>query len=159
MSKNKISERAIGSASDDTRRLNPHLFGSDSAANELRKSYLKNVAIVIAPAKKRIRQDSKPLMNKLEMAWLSVLKTTYPDAIIHSQEWRVKIGNGAWFKVDHCAFVDGVWTAWECKGPKEGKNVARGTLALKCATTAFPEVKWILVWKESGVWRQQILLP
>lgn len=109
---------------------------------------------------KRVRQDAKPLLNKLETAWLAVLKISHPDVTIHAQEWRVKLANGAWFKVDFCAFIDGVWKAWECKGPKQGKNVSKGLLALKFAAAKFPEVKWILVWKDAdGLWRDQIILP
>lgn len=137
--------------SASVRKLNTHLYGPDSQLGAV------NPSLVVEA--KRIRQDSKPLMNKLETEWLNRLREVYPNVQIHSQEWRVKIGNGAWFKVDHCAFIEGKWTAWEVKGPKEGKNVARGLLALKCASKSFPEVEWILVWKQNGIWSQQIVLP
>lgn len=129
--------------------LNPNFFGRIASG-------LKDVTEHEA---KRIRQDSKPLLNKLETQWLALLKIWYPTVTIHAQEWRVRIGNGAWFKVDFCAFINGTWTAWECKGPKQGKNVDRGMLALKCAASQFPEVRWYLVWKENGHWSEQPVLP
>lgn len=134
--------------SDAVRKRNPLLY----------KLFATEAAPVVDSNSKRIRQSEKPLMNKLEAAWLQHLQAIHPALQIHSQEWRVKIANGAWFKVDHCAFLDGRWTAWEVKGPKEGKNVARGMLALKCAARCFPEVEWILVWRLNGLWSQQIVL-
>jgi hypothetical protein len=111
---------------------------------------------------KRIRQSPKPLLNKLESEWLTQLKHVpihgCSGVSIHAQAWRVKLANGAWFKVDFCACVAGKWTAWECKGSKDGKNVDRGMLALKCAAAQFPEVRWILVWKEKGKWMTQQVL-
>jgi hypothetical protein len=112
-----------------------------------------------SPPKKRLRQLAGKL-NKLESEWLNCLKRMLPaDTRIYAQSWRVRIANGAWFKVDFCAFVDGRWRAWEVKGPKQGKNVDRGILALKCAATTYPEVQWILVWKEKGQWMEQVILP
>jgi len=139
--------------SEAVRKLNPSIYGGAQA------DPLVN-AITLLEKSKRIRQDQKPLMNKLESDWLNHLRTILPaGTLIHSQSWRVKIANGAWFKVDHCAFVAGRWMAWECKGPKQGKNVARGMLALKCAASSFPDVDWILVWREAGQWRTQKVIP
>lgn len=119
------------------------------------------------PAKRRIRQSQKP-PTKLESDGLLWLKAKYPDPIIrwHTQAWRVRIANGAWYKVDICAqlltpfagryFPE--WHAWETKCLK-GKNAARGILALKCAASAFPEVVWHLLTKENGQFQDQIILP
>ena len=162
---NTIASKAIGSAGASVRALNPHLFGQlppkDNPQVECAKSKGKPLCEAFAAeAGKRVRQSAKPLLNKLEAEWFEVLKQSLPKGTkIHAQEWRVKISNGAWFKVDFCAFVDGKWTAWECKGPKTGKNVDRGLLALKCACSAFSEVSWKLIWKENGRWQEQNLLP
>jgi hypothetical protein len=147
---NKIAEKAMGSAGAAVRALNPSVFQPQG----------KPLCEVFAAEGKRIRQRSGPLMNKFETEWFEVLRQSLPKGTkIHAQEWRVKISNGAWFKVDFCAVVNGTWTAWEVKGPKTGKNVDRGLLALKCACSAFPEVSWKLIWKENGSWLEQILLP
>jgi len=136
--------------SEATRKRNPELYGVKSIT-------VTNYSPVKKEAK-RIRQDEKPLLNKLESQWLHILKIKYPDVEIRAQSWRVRIANGSWFKVDFCALINGRWTAWECKGPKQGKNVARGTLALKCAAGIYSEVDWILVWKEDGKWQEQKVL-
>ena len=114
----------------------------------------------------RLRQDPKPLLNCLETEWWEMLKGQHPNyPRPRPQAKRYKIGNGAWFKPD---FTASSWpvpdgpaqeTAWECKGPEAGKNVARGKLAIKTAATQFPEVCFWLVWKEAGQWRQQRVLP
>ena len=106
----------------------------------------------------RIRQDAKPLLNKLETDALAWLKSRYPCATFHAQAWRVKIANGAWFKVDLCAVIENRWTAWECKEFK-GKNVDRGLLALKTAAHQFPEVQWVLLSRKNGQWNEQVVLP
>jgi len=117
--------------------------------------------IALPPIKtpQRLRQDKKPVLNGLETAFYEHLKRTLPPGtLIHCQAWRVQIARGAWFKVDFCASVAGQWTAWETKGPKTGKNVARGMLALKCAAANFPDVNWVLAWKDNGEWFTQKVL-
>ena len=149
----KVTGRLL-TASADTRRLNPHLFGG--GVKTLHVEFPK----VLAPNKpaKRIRQDGKPLMNGLELAALAWLKLKHPQTLFHCQAWRVKIANGGWFKADICAIVGGQWTAWECKEFK-GKNVDRGILALKAAAHQFPEVRWVLLSKNQGRFCEQVILP
>lgn len=157
----------IPNAGPGVRKLNPHLYGTGAAAgykqeleNPPYKGYRPSAqAINWACRKKRIRQDSKPLLNKLETEWLAMLGFMYPGIKIHAQSWRVKLANGAWFKVDFCASLVGQWTAWEVKGPKQGKNVDRGMLALKCAASQYPEVLWVLVWRDRREWKTQHLIP
>ena len=119
-------------------------------------------SVTVRPAR-LISQSHKPVLNKLEVAALAWLMAIYPSAAFHSQAWRVKIGNGAWFKVDLCAFLGaaqgiGRWYAWEVKELR-GKNAARGILALKTAAHQFPEVRWCLLVRQKGVWREQEVLP
>lgn len=114
----------------------------------------------VKPAK-RVRQDTKPLMNKLEQRWFNHLKNN-PDVIeLRAQSLRFKIANGAWYKPDITCRYKG-WqplNVYECKGPKEMKNIARGILALKCAAAAWPENNFILVWEANGQFRTQQILP
>jgi len=51
-------------------------------------------------AGKRIRQETKPLMNGLETDFLKYLESAYAGFRIVPQGMRVKIASGAWFKVD-----------------------------------------------------------
>lgn len=103
--------------------------------------------------KKRIRQSEKPILNRLESEWYEHIKHygAYPQAV------KLKIARSAFYKPDFFSFA--IATAWEVKGLK-GKNIDRGKLALKVAATAWPEIKFILVWKdEQGVWQEQVVLP
>lgn len=115
---------------------------------------------------KRIRQSSKPVMNKLEQEWFDILNAQYPNfPRPRAQAVRLKIGNGAWYKGDIASLYwpvpmgPAMPTIWECKGPKEMKNVARGILAIKSAAHQWPEIAFWLVWKENGEFRQQRVLP
>lgn len=111
------------------------------------------------PKPKRIRQSSKPLLNKLETEFYGRLCMFHGPGRIKVQAWRVKLANGSWFKVDFCGLIDGQWMAWEVKGNK-GKNIDRGKLALKVAAALWPEITWQLVWKDKdGKWQEQIILP
>jgi hypothetical protein len=111
------------------------------------------------PKPTRIRQSSKPTLNKLEARCLAqVLKPMYPGLRIAEQAWRVKIAGSAWYKVDF--FVPALMEAHEVKGPRVMKNFAsRQMLALKVAATTWPEIKWFLHWHENGQWQRQIVLP
>ena len=107
-----------------------------------------------APAS-RIRQDKKPLMNKLEQDWFRILQRRHPGVSIRPQAKRYKLCSGAWYKPDMTAVLDGVETAWECKGPSVVKGVSKGLLALKFAAHEWPEVRFWLVWRSDGEWRAQ----
>lgn len=106
----------------------------------------------------RVRQSGAPRLNKLELSVSFYLAAIYPGCKIHSQSFRVEIANGSWFKVDHMIFWKNKWMAFECKGPKEGKNVARGILALKVTAGMYPEIEWYLIWKENGQFKSQHIL-
>jgi len=114
-----------------------------------------------SPAK-RIRQSSKPLLNKLEADFLRHLQAVYFATPIHSQAKRYRLGNGIWYKPDFTAQFLNTETdrhqeyAWEVKGPHAFRG---GFENLKVAASTWPEVRWILVWKEHGEWRDQIILP
>lgn len=118
----------------------------------------------------RIKQDHKPLLNCLEKAWLSRLQIDYPNETFRCQDRRYKLANGVWYKPDitcqrhkwpeenpACGYA---WkeTCWECKGNK-GKNLARGLVMLKVAAACWPEVRWVLVWRNDEGWNEQEVLP
>ncbi len=110
---------------------------------------------------KRLRQSSKPLLNKLEGEWLEMLKSTLWDTtVIWSQALRFKLGNGIWYKPDFVTFstlVNFNVTCWEVKGPKAFRG---GFENLKVAASLYPEIRWVLVWKDKhGIWQEQAVLP
>jgi len=158
---NKITQSAMGNASDAVRKLNPKLFAK--ALNEIPKDES-------APSKKRIRQDPKPLLNKLEAEFLAMLQGHHPSATIWKQALRWKLGNGIWYKPDLVAFVANFplsyqmegppikiikLTCWEVKGPHSFRG---GFENLKVAAGLYPEIAWELVWKEQGEWKKQQVL-
>jgi hypothetical protein len=153
---------------DTIRRLNPHLYGGAERENNLPAVTPKAQSPApdascffkgVGPPTKRIRQSSKPLLNELETKWQSEMHHRWPQARIHAQSLRFRLANGAWYKPDFFAIIYGFPQAYECKGPRQGKNVDRGLLALKCAASQYPEIAFSLVWKEGGVWYQQAVLP
>lgn len=110
--------------------------------------------------KKRIRQSSKPEMNALEREFHLRLIPSKNDCDITVQSMRFKLGNGVWYKPDFVVFPkrleDFRPVAYEVKGP----HAFRGGLEnLKVAAHAYPMIEWALVWKEGGVWMEQIVMP
>lgn len=111
---------------------------------------------------KRLRQNPKPLLNKLETQWFEYLKATLPkDALptLRAQAIKLKLCNGSFYKPDMSATVAGRLICWETKGPRFGKGNARGTLVIKFAASAWPEIQFIYASKEHGEWRTQVVLP
>lgn len=135
-------------ASESFKRINPHLFGpSVTGAAEWQPK-----------PSKRIRQSDKPLMNKLETEWFNILLSSHWMNCLRAQAKRYKLGNGIWFKPDITGndTRDGRETAYEVKG----QHAFRGGFEnLKVAAGLWPEVKWILVWKQDSEWKQQTVLP
>ena len=178
---NKIAEKALGSAGVSVRALNPHVFGTAAAHNapqigscqirpretthlcgeDAKKSVdaAQFIDRVIKSAK-RIRQDSKPLLNKLELNFYAWLLAKYPGVAIWKQALRWKLGNGIWYKPDFAAhFTQGARegiTCWEVKGPHAFRG---GFENLKVAASLYPEVRWTLVWKKDGKWQRQEVMP
>ncbi len=102
---------------------------------------------------KRIRQSSKPLLNKLEQEFRN---TRLCGMGYHDQAIRFRLGNGIWYKPDFVWFGDGRVTAYEIKGPYAFRG---GYENLKVAASLYPEVRWTLAWKEGGLWKKQEVLP
>lgn len=143
---------------ESTRRRNPHLwkitpiYGSTDITYEKVKSLDK--------PQRRIRQSHKPLMNKLESEWNTELLARF--TVVYPQALRFMLGNGIWYKPDFVAFPVGLESmdyrprAFEVKGP----HAFRGGLEnLKVAATMYRQIKWTLVWKEDGQWKEQLVLP
>lgn len=105
---------------------------------------------------KRLRQSSKPTMNKLETRFHGKLLAEYPGEAILCQAVRVEISRGHWYKPDF--FLPnrvGGPLAYEVKGP----FAYRGAFTvLKCAARVHPWIRFILVWEEDMTWHDQIVL-
>lgn len=108
------------------------------------------------PAPKRIRQSSKPLLNKLETEWFNICKQAYPeDCHVVPQGIRFMLGNGIWYKPDIVVFGVSVY-AYEVKGPHAFRG---GFENLKVAAHKYQHISWSLVWKENGQWQEQKVQP
>jgi hypothetical protein len=111
------------------------------------------------PEKKptRLRQNSKPLMNKLETDFFNYLVGVkhFTHTQIHAQAVTFKIANGLRYTPDF--FILGIDTAYEVKGKwVDGDSFPK----LKMAASVFPEISWFLVWKDGNkAWQEQIILP
>lgn len=107
---------------------------------------------------KRIRQSSKPLLNKLEQEWLDMMNAQWKGSYAFiPQAVRFRLGNGIWYKPDficwnYCCMI----VAWEVKGPHAFRG---GFENLKVAATQHNQVHFRLTWKESGQWQEQIVRP
>jgi hypothetical protein len=104
---------------------------------------------------KRIRQNTKPLMNGLETKfYYEFLLGRYPPEKIQIQAITVRLANGLRYTPDFFTLSDLI--AWEVKGKwVDGDSFPK----LKMAATMFPEVRWWLAWKTENGWRRQDVLP
>jgi hypothetical protein len=137
--------------SESVRKRNPHLYSvilEDGSVG----------TTTVNPTPKRIRQDTKPLLNKLELEYWGVLKRIYtegPDRII-CQAIRFQLANGLWYKPDFVVFTYAGPDCYEVKGPHAFRG---GFENLKMAARLYPFLKWKLAWKENGIWKEQVVLP
>lgn len=139
--------------SESLRRLNPHLFGVTTAP-------------LPAPAT-RIRQASKPRMNKLEQEWFNILNVQYPAyPRPRPQAVRFEIASGCHYTPDVFAISwpnefgpvsPAMPTAWEVKGKKMWDDAV---VKIKVAARVWPDITWIMCWKEpNGQWQTQRIMP
>jgi len=141
--------------SESVRRRNPHLYTVSMKSDG---AVFVDGDCVKPP--KRIRQSTKPLMNKLEQEWFEVLKLRF--TVIMPQSLRFMLGNGVWYKPDFVCWPAGFdsadprMRAFECKGPFAHRG---GFENLKIAATKYPAIRWTLAWKENGEWKEQLVLP
>ena len=111
---------------------------------------------------KRIRQSSKPILNKLEQEWFDKVSATYNPAKIHAQSATFKLANGLRYTPDLFCFdyrhTDSIIrsTAWEVKGRWFTDDA---NAKLKMFASLYPEILVMLVWKQNGQWISQIVLP
>lgn len=141
--------------SDATRRRNPHLYNRGVQLYSQGSDELMDFATKPAP-KTRLRQSSKPLLNKLESEFLTWLNPSVRGIMVRAQAKTYRLANGLRYTPDFTAVVEGRETAWEVKGKwVDGDSFPK----LKTAASVFPEVRWLLVWKGCGSWMEQEILP
>lgn len=140
------------SVSDATRKLNPGVFPDSSAMNP--GGYSEPIGL--SEGKKRLRQDSRPVMNKLETAYYNdVLRFNYSVDQIKVQAVRLELARGIWYKADF--FLPHLKHFFEVKGPRAFRG---GFENLKVAARVHNWAGFSLVWlDENGGWNEQQILP
>ena len=123
---------------------------------------MKAAGLDQTPPKKRLRQSTKPLMNKLEAEFYGHLTRTLLPSMVLVQAISLRLGNGISYRPDFftptvaCMGDYHFGTFYEVKGPK----VFRGGFEnLKVAAHTYPFFVFALVWLDDGQWQEQIVLP
>jgi hypothetical protein len=109
--------------------------------------------------KGRIRQSKEPEMNKLELSYSDQLRFMFPQKEgepkrVIPQRVRLWLANGAWYKADF--FIPEQSLFIEVKGPHAFRG---GFEFLKIAAATHRWAKFRLVWRVSGQWHKQEVLP
>ena len=137
--------------SESVRRRNPQLYGMTTGVAPTGET----VSIITKPPK-RIRQSTKPLMNKLEGEFLAWLKAFYPSEKFYPQAIRFRLANGVTYSPDIVSFT---WsdqtTVWEVKGQMAWDDAI---VKLKVFAAQYPEIDVRLAWKQNERWEQQRVL-
>ncbi len=129
---------------------NPHLYGRPAGVES---------ADLGRQAGQRVRQSSKPAMNKLEQEWFDIVSGIQWHHGPRAQAVRFRLCNGVTYTPDVFAATwqeAGRPTAWEVKGKHAWDDAI---VKIKMAAHEWPEIDWWLVWKENGVWKTQRILP
>lgn len=110
----------------------------------------------------RVRQSHQPKLNKLETEWFNLIKDRYPNCPpVRPQAKTYVLANGVRYTPDlSCSMWP--WegesakeTCWEVKGPHAWEDAL---VKIKVAAHEWPEIRWVLVWKNNGRWFQQVVI-
>jgi hypothetical protein len=142
--KTEDKARLPSNPSDSTRRRNPHLFGPGAAA-----------PVQVATPGVRVRQNSKP-MSKGEREWFAILKASSPPGSVHAHALTFLLANGVRYTPDFVVMPDERMTCYEVKGKHQWEDAM---VKIKMAPAVWPNVKWVLVWKDGADWKRQDVLP
>ena len=144
-------------AAEDAAKLQATVDKTASSFGKLPKLAATEKVCSLKPSK-RIRQDAKPLMNKLEHQFWQVLCLKYGDGNVKPQALRFRLGNGIFYKPDFVITQPdaGIVACYEVKGPFAFRG---GFENLKVAASLWPTIQWVLVWREGGNWLEQVVLP
>ncbi len=149
--------------SESVRRRNPHLYPGKSLRNQHGEwePISQGKWETISKPPKRIRQSTKPLMNKLEQRFFDHLCIQHKH--LYAQAITFRLANGVRYTPDVFCF-EWVWqhetrnVAWEVKGPWFTDDAK---VKIKLFAAAYPEILVLLVSedKDTGLWHNQIVYP
>ena len=131
--------------SESFKKRNAHLYSGGSVVYS---------SAIVESQSKRIRQDSKPLMNKLETEYANRLLVLHPGINWHPQSVTLRLANGLRYTPDFFSFA--LCKVVEVKGKwVDGDSFPK----LKMAASVYSELSFVLAWKQDGVWKEQNILP
>lgn len=140
--------------SESTRKLNPHLYGGMSERG------IVGGLLLETKEPKRVRQDPKPLLNKLETEAFNMLCLKHGDPCVKPQSIKLKLANGTWYKPDFVVLSGAesgyLIVCYEVKGPYAYPGALE---KLKIAAHQYPEIAFVLIWKHGGQFVTQRILP
>jgi hypothetical protein len=105
---------------------------------------------------RRIRQNPKPLSNKLEANFGQWLKLLHPGATIWEQAITFRLANSLKYTPDWVMVEGNDVFCYEIKGPKMWDDAVA---KLKMAASIYKQFGWMLCWRENGLWKSQALYP
>lgn len=148
--------------SESVRKRNPHLY--QNSVDLMIARAKAGHPMIDEPKPRRIRQSTKPPLNKLEQEWFDNARHhMFHDSIVIPQSVKFKLANGVWFLPDFFVIIGGFDSqditprAIEIKGPQTLQDDA--VVKLKVAAKAYPWISWSLEWKENGQWQKQTIYP
>ena len=145
--------------SKSTVKRNPHLWlKCPDPAEGLVECIKGSIPIPVnKKKKKRLRQDTKPLLNQLESEYKNFL-CTQSGIRFEAQAIRFRLGNGIWYKPDFIVISPmGDMLGIEVKGPRAFRG---GFENLKVVASLYRWMTFKMVWKgEDGQWETQTILP
>jgi hypothetical protein len=105
--------------------------------------------------RKRLRQRSTPKLNKLEQEAFLMVNQQHTDMTIRHHSVTFDLANGVRYTPDIVGIRKWAMICWEIKGPHSWDDAI---VKLKVAASVWPDIKWILLWKENGQWHEQVIL-
>lgn len=130
----------------------------DGSYSKGKKVLTPSVLARLDSPEKRLRQSSKPEMNKLESDYYTqVLLAFYKveEVLVHDITFR--LGNGVRYTPDFAVFDGQKPACYELKGPMAWDD---SIVKLKVAASKYKMFRWVLVWRdEAKAWKTQEILP
>ena len=100
--------------------------------------------------------DDEEKLNKLERAWLAVLRDRGAEWI-GIEPFGLKLASHRCrYHPDFITLKDGLLTAYECKGPQFWDDAK---VKLKVAAREYPFIRFVLVKREGGRWIETEVAP
>lgn len=97
------------------------------------------------------------MLNKIETEFREILRRENQNGWLVEQSITFKLANGVRYTPDFVTYsaFTGEFNGYEVKGFMRDDAGVK----LKMAAKEYPWFRWILVWKQKGNWKRQVILP